>query len=133
MAKWHGAILALGALLASGPAFAQAQGFTADFTWEGTAACFDPQSPPFSLGNVPAGTKTLEFRMQDLDAPSFPHGGGTVAYAGQSKVPRGAFSYKGPCPPHGQHRYMWTVKAEDGAGKVLAVAQVMKKFPPQSP
>jgi hypothetical protein len=34
----------------------------------------------------------------------------------QSRIGRGAFSYQGPCPPHGQHSYQWTVEAQDGNG-----------------
>jgi phosphatidylethanolamine-binding protein (PEBP) family uncharacterized protein len=69
--------------------------------------------------------------MTDLDAPNFIHGGGSVGYDGQQLIPRGAFSYRGPCPPGGQHRYQWTVDAEDGAGHTLATATVTKKFPPE--
>jgi hypothetical protein len=108
---------------------AQTAGFGVDFSWEGTAACFDPKSPPFNLAGVPAGTKRLTFAMKDLDAPSYPHGGGAVAFTGQSQVSRGAFSYQGPCPPSGQHTYQWTVEAQDAAGKTLATATVAKKFP----
>jgi phosphatidylethanolamine-binding protein (PEBP) family uncharacterized protein len=61
-------------------------------------------------------------------APSFPHGGGSVPYSGQGRVERGAFAYKGPCPP-GQHGYQWTIEAQDGAGETLATATAMKKFP----
>ncbi|HXQ65168.1 MAG TPA: phospholipid-binding protein [Alphaproteobacteria bacterium] len=119
------------ALLGAHPLLAQPMGFSVDFSWEGTAACFDPKSPAFSLSNVPPGTTMLAFTLQDLDAPSFPHGGGSVAYRGQAQVPRGSFTYKGPCPPSGQHSYQWTVKAVDASGKTLAVAQTMKKFPPK--
>ena len=121
---------ALALLLAgASPSLAQAPSFRVDFSWDGTASCFDPQSPPFSLSGVPAGTKRLNFAMKDLDAPSFPHGGGIVSFSGQTQVSRGAFSYKGPCPPSGQHTYQWTVEAQDDAGKALAVATAAKKFP----
>ena len=119
------------ALSAASPALAQPVGFTVEFSWEGTAACFDPKSPPFTLVNVPPGTTMLAFQMQDLDAPAYPHGGGMVPYRGERQIPRGAFTYKGPCPPSGQHSYQWTVKAVDGGGKTLAVAQTMRRFPPK--
>ena len=119
------------ALLGAAPALAQPMGFSVDFTWQGTGPCFDPKSPAFTLSNVPPGTTMLSFQMQDLNAPSFPHGGGMVPYRGESRVPRGAFAYKGPCPPSGQHSYQWTIKAVDAAGKTLAVAQTMKRFPPK--
>ncbi len=121
-------------LAALGCASAQAQspGFTVGFTWQGTASCFDPQSPPFSLAGVPPGTKQLKFSMKDLEAPNFPHGGGTVAYNGQSQIKQGAFAYQGPCPRSGGHNYRWTVEAVDGAGKTLAVATATRKFPERS-
>lgn len=128
---WLLALAAVATLAAPSPLRAQTGGFTVDFSWEGTAACFDPKSPPFSLSGVPAGTQQLTFAMKDLDAPSFPHGGGTVAFSRQTQVGRGAFSYKGPCPPSGQHTYQWTVEAQDQAGKTLATATVAKKFPPR--
>lgn len=118
-------------LLGTSALLAQAAKFAADFTWEGTESCFDPKSPPFSLSAVPEGTKELSFQMKDLDAPSYPHGGGSVPYNGQKEIPRGAFSYRGPCPPSGQHSYQWTVKAQDGSGQTLAETKVTKKFPPR--
>ena len=124
-------IVMLVGIAVPGSAGAQVPSFGVDFSWEGTAACFDPKSPPFTLSSVPAGTKRLGFAMKDLDAPSFPHGGGTVAFTGQTQVSRGAFSYKGPCPPSGQHAYQWTVEAQDAGGKTLATATVTKKFPPR--
>lgn len=123
-------IAAVAVLLLAGGTMAHAQSFAVDFTWEGTAKCFDPKSPPFTLSGVPAGTRVLKFQMRDLDAPDFAHGGGTVPYQGQGRIERGAFAYKGPCPPQGQHSYRWTVEAQDGSGKTLATAQVTKKFPP---
>lgn len=118
-------------LLGGSPLLAQSPYFSVDFSWSGTSACFDPKSPPFSFSGVPAGTKQFTFAMKDLDAPGFPHGGGSVAYTGQRQIDRGAFSYKGPCPPQGQHTYQWTVEARDGAGKTLATATVARKFPAQ--
>jgi len=116
-------------LLVATPLVAQTTAFGLDFSWSGTGACFDPKSPPFTLSGVPAGTARLIFQMKDLDAPGFPHGGGNIPYAGQPQIARGAFSYKGPCPPQGQHTYQWTVEAQDGAGKTLATATVARKFP----
>ncbi len=121
------ALLLLGG---SGAPLAQSARFAVDFTWDGTAPCFDPKSPPFTLSGVPPGTKTLRFVMTDLDAPDFPHGGGSAPYRGQSRIERGAFTYQGPCPPQGRHSYQWTVAAQDASGKTLATATATKKFPP---
>lgn len=115
-------------------AYATAQpSFNVAFTWDGTLPCFDPQSPPFMLSGVPTGTKALRFAMKDLDAPDFNHGGGTVAFDGQQRIERGAFTYRGPCPPRGQHRYEWTISAQDAAGRTLATATIETRFPPATP
>ena len=83
-------------------------GFAVTPTWEGVKACsgrpITSPSPAFSLAGVPANTAELEFRMVDLDAPSFNHGGGKVRYAGRARIPPGAFQFIGPCPPQ-THRY----------------------------
>src|SRR4051812_7825121 len=75
-------------------AFAQG-GFAVVATWDGIAACsgqpVSSPSPSFSVTAVPAGATELEFRMDDLDAPRFTHGGGKVKYAGQSRIASGAF------------------------------------------
>jgi phosphatidylethanolamine-binding protein (PEBP) family uncharacterized protein len=118
-------------LLCGGHPYAQVPAFSVDVTWAGSKACFDRQSPPFTLSGIPLGTRKLRFTMTDLDAPNFVHGGGSVMYDGQRLIPRGAFSYRGPCPPSGQHRYRWTVEAEDAAGHTLAIATITKNFPPE--
>jgi phosphatidylethanolamine-binding protein (PEBP) family uncharacterized protein len=105
---------------------AAAQSFSASFRW-----C--PQaSPAFQLRGVPKGTAKINLTMMDLDVPSFQHGGGDVAYAGQNSIPCGALSkasYSGPNPPSGAHTYRWTIKALDAGGGVLAQTTAQRKFP----
>ena len=113
------------AMLAS----ASAADMKASFDWGPTKKCFDGKSPPFKLSSVPDGTAKLDIRMMDLDAPTFSHGGGKVAYSGQNSLPYGAFRYKGPCPPSGTHRYRFTIKALDAKGKTLAKTTADKRFP----
>jgi phosphatidylethanolamine-binding protein (PEBP) family uncharacterized protein len=79
------------------------------------------------LSGVPAGTVKLDIRMVDLNAPDYPHGGGKIAYGGNS-LPYGAFRYQGPCPP-APHTYQFTVKALDAKGKTLDKATARKRFP----
>jgi len=98
------------------------------FNWGPTKDCFDTNSPPFEISNVPEGTKTLSFRMIDLQVPAYPHGGGTVSYEGSGSIPYGAFKYKGPCPPS-PHMYEFTVKALDASGTVLAASTAKRRFP----
>ena len=122
-------LAALIALSATTIAASPAAAMSFNFTWEGVNAC--GSSPPaFTLSDVPRETKQLAFRMVDLDYPSYPHGGGTIAYQGD-QIPAGSFSYKGPCPPRGQHTYQWTVKALDANGKMLATAVTSRPFPPR--
>jgi hypothetical protein len=98
------------------------------FEWGQTTKCFDTKSPPISVTDVPRGSKTLKFRMTDLNAPDYPHGGGTVKYRGMGKLDYGAFRYHGPCPPT-PHTYRIEVWAFDGGGKILAHAEASRRFP----
>jgi hypothetical protein len=101
------------------------------FSWVGYQPC-SSSSPAFTVSDVPAGTARLAFKMVDKNVPSYPHGGGTIAYDGAREIPTGAFSYKGPCPPSGQqHTYEWTVQALDGNGKAIASTTATAKFPPR--
>ena len=109
------------ALLAPG----EAEAFGISFRW-----CTG--SPEFQLKDVPKGTARLDFHMQDLMAPGYPHGGGSLTYLGQSDIACGALngSYRGPSPPPSQiHTYRWTVQALDAAGKTLGTATSERKFP----
>ena len=108
------------------PVVASAMGLS--FVWGPTKKCFDPKSPPMTVSAVPPGTTNLRIHMTDLDAPDYPHGGGTVAYTGNGKLPYGAFRYRGPCPPS-PHTYRMTAEALDGSGKVLAAATATRRFP----
>ena len=101
------------------------------FSWKGYPPC-STRSPAFIVSEVPSGTAQLAFKMVDKDVPTYPHGGGIIAFTGNSEIPAGAFSYRGPCPPNGQqHVYEWTVRAVDGKGKALASTTIVEKFPPQ--
>lgn len=122
--------LALSAVIATFAAVSwpnSAAAFSISVSWRGTAKCFDPQSPIIRLSRVPKNTRKIRFHMTDLDAPNYPHGGGTVTYSGQRRLPKGAFSYKGPCPPT-PHRYRWTARAYDASGKLVGTARTTVRF-----
>jgi hypothetical protein len=85
--------------------------------------------PPFSVADVPAGTKSLAIIMDDPDAPSgtFTHwviwniSPDTISVP-EGVVPEkseegtnsaGEAGYTPPCPPSGQHRYFFTLYALD--------------------
>ena len=114
------------------PAAAHARTLGVRFTWAGTAAC-STAPPAFTITDIPKETKYLEFRLHDLNAPHYPHGGGEVAYSGSGDIPARAFdgAYNGPCPPSGAtHTYVWTVRALDAARKALAEGKATGLFPP---
>jgi phosphatidylethanolamine-binding protein (PEBP) family uncharacterized protein len=112
-------------------AASDAMAMSLSFSWAGYRAC-GSQSPAFTVSDVPPDTARLAFRMVDREVPSYPHGGGTVAYMGKDDIPAGAFSFKGPCPPPGQqHTYEWTVQALDRGGKAIGSAKAAEKFPPR--
>lgn len=107
--------------------------FTISFQWGNTPACHTGRaktvgSPAFVVRGLPAGTETVEFRMKDLDAPQYNHGGGKVRMAGNGTVPPGTFKYKGPCPPGQTHTYRWTATARKG-NSVLGTATAVRRFP----
>jgi len=107
--------------LTTSPALA----FTATFSW-----CSG--SPAFTLKSVPKGTAKIEFWMRDLNKPEYNHGGGTVAYKGQSSIPCGAFNsgFNGPSPPPDQiHTYEFDIKAIGSNGETLAKTTARRKFP----
>lgn len=113
---------------------ARAAGFTFTFDWGDIPLCTTGYpntvpNPTFVLTAVPAGTRTIEFRLKDLDVPSYNHGGGTVTWRGNSTITPGIFTYRSPCPPHGLHTYQWRATARDAAGRTLATATATRPYP----
>jgi phosphatidylethanolamine-binding protein (PEBP) family uncharacterized protein len=107
----------------------EASAFSANFSWSGISAC-GKTSPAFTIRDAPKGTESLRFVMSDKDAPTFRHGGSTVAYDGSGRVPEGEINYIGPCPPSGAvHRYVWSIEALDKSGKVIARTTTEGRFP----
>ncbi|MEQ9260027.1 MAG: YbhB/YbcL family Raf kinase inhibitor-like protein [Roseovarius sp.] len=107
--------------------------FTISFSWGATPACNTGRaktigSPAFVVKGLPAGADRVEFRMKDLDAPNYNHGGGTVGLSRDATVPAGTFKYKGPCPPGQTHTYVWTATAKKGSQK-LGTATAQRRFP----
>lgn len=124
------------ALVAAMTLFAvPAHAFEIGFEWGAFKSCTNGSpktvdNPRFELTDVPAGTQFIRFKMVDLNYPSFDHGGGTVAYAGQTVIEPGAFTYKSPCPPNGQHKYQWTATAQTKkSGGKIGAAKAVRKYP----
>ncbi len=121
------------ALLALGSTPALAADFTISFTWGDIPRCTSGHpgrvpSPRFVVSGLPEGTDTIVFRLKDLDAPNYNHGGGKVRIDRDGVIPAGAFTYKSPCPPGGVHRYEWRATAKHGT-KTLARARARRNYP----
>ena len=87
-------VTAVAAVLTTiGAVCSDATAMSLSFSWTGVARC-SSNPPPFTLSDVPPGTSRLAFNMVDLNLPSYPHGGGTIPYQGNSQIAAGSFSIK---------------------------------------
>jgi hypothetical protein len=125
------AFIAAALVLIASPALAD---MGVSFTWGDIPRCTSGHpgtvpSPQFVLTGVPAGTATVDFRLKDLNVPSYNHGGATLRMGGAGTVPFGTFTYRSPCPPGGVHTYEWRVTARDAAGNALATATARRTYP----
>lgn len=85
-------------------------------------------SPPLAWKNVPAGTRSFAIVMIDPDGGNWTHwlqfnlpvqtsflpeaiGGPRIGVKGKNDF--GELGYGGPCPPGGNHRYIFTIYALD--------------------
>ncbi len=138
------------------PLFANNDGYPEVCTCDGKDI-----NPPLDFARVPAGAKSLALVLRDPDAPggTFIHWimwnidpktervklGQTPEGAVFGKTTDGKTKYVGPCPPHGTHRYIFTLYALDTmiylnegatieqlnaamAGHILVQAQLLGKF-----
>jgi len=108
--------------------------FSFSFDWGDIPLCTSGHpnivdNPIFRLSNVPIGTEMIAFRLTDEQVPSYPHGCGTIPYAGQATIMPGAFRYRSPCPPGGSHTYTWSAEALSHQGKSLARAEASLQYP----
>ena len=130
---------ATGPIIFTSDAFSSGAEIPAGFTCHG-----DNISPPLVWSRLPAGTESLALTMDDLDADGYVHwvmynippdsmglGAGTVpdeelddgSFQGVNS--RGEIGYTGPCPPGGEHQYVFRIYALDAevdleAGATLA-------------
>ena len=119
------------------PAFGNNQSIPAKYTCTGQNV-----SPPLQWSGVPAHTTSLALTVDDPDAPSghFMHWDVTQIPPTTNAIPEGGrvgvegtngfgkTGYGGPCPPSGEHRYVFTLKALDEGGQQLAEATLIGKY-----
>ena len=122
----------LATMMLAAPAAAE---FKFSFDWSGLKLCNTGRpntvtNPAFKVSGVPAGTTVIQFKLTDLNVPSYNHGGGWVKMTADGTAKAGSFRYKSPCPPSGQHSYQWTAIAKTKKnGKTLAKATAARKYP----
>jgi len=141
------------------PAEAQAVGFAltspdfpaggqipAQFTCQGKDQGEDISPQLFWMG-APGGTKGYALTLTDPDAPSgefthwvvydlpakslgIPRGGPLPAGAKEAANSFGKEAYGGPCPPGGEHRYIFTLYALDtpGLGGIADKAELLSRL-----
>ena len=126
----------------SSPAFANNGAIPAKYSCDGANV-----SPPLTIAGVPADAKSLALTVDDPDAPggSFTHWlvwkippSTTTIAEGQHLGTEeqngfGKPGYGGPCPPNGQHHYVFTLyaladEAPPAKGKVVAQTQLIGTY-----
>jgi Raf kinase inhibitor-like YbhB/YbcL family protein len=106
-------------LVVTSSAFRNTEAIPHDYTCQGTA-----QPPPLAWSYVPNGTRSFAILVEDKDAPkgTFTHWLVTDLPPDVTKVEPGsplpheaqiATDYTAPCPPSGQHHYIFHVYALD--------------------
>ena len=119
------------------PAFGNNQSIPAKYTCTGQNV-----SPPLQWTGLPPHTTTLSLMVDDTDAPGghFTHWDVTQIPAATTSIPEGGHvgvegtngfgkqGYGGPCPPSGEHRYVFTLKALDENGREVGRGELIAKY-----
>ena len=126
-----------GSMVLTSSAFGNDQSIPAKYTCTG-----ENISPPLSWTGVPSNAKTLELTLDDPDAPGghFMHWQVSQIPATTTAIPEGGHvgvegtngfgnpGYGGPCPPSGEHRYEFTLKALDAGGSEITHTHLTGKY-----
>ena len=117
---------------------------TLSFDWGNIPRCTSGNpnavsNPIFTISSIPANAKWAKFKLIDMNAMSYFHGGGwvelegntTIDEGGNIVIDRGKFMYKSPCPPSGSHRYRWEVyfTEVDYSTTIIDGASTSKLYP----
>ncbi len=100
-------------------AFGEGEAIPVQFTCDGK-----DRSPPLAWSGAPEGTAAFSLVLDDPDARGFVHwllaglpgdastlDEGSTAGAAEGRNDFGSIGYRGPCPPSGTHRYVFTFVA----------------------
>ncbi len=126
-----------GKITLASPAFGDDQPIPAKFTCTGQNV-----SPPLQWTGLPASAKTLELTVDDPDAPGghFTHWQVTQIPATTTSIPEGGHAgvegtngfgnqgWGGPCPPSGEHRYVFTLRAFDAGGREVGRGELVGRY-----
>ena len=115
----------IGSMEVTSAAFAEGGGIPAQYRCDGGDI-----SPPLAWSEAPAETKAIALTVLDPDASDFVHwlaANVPTGLSGDGSIPEGATgspaagtegrnsggrpAWYGPCPPSGEHRYVFTVSA----------------------
>ena len=126
-----------GKITLASPAFGNDQPIPAKFTCTGANV-----SPPLQWNGIPRTAKTLELTVDDPDAPGghFTHWQVTQIPAATNSISEGGHAgvegtngfgnqgWGGPCPPSGEHRYVFTLRALDASGREVGRGVLVGKY-----
>ena len=138
-----GVLVMAGAFSLTSPAFTDGGNIPSKYTCD---AGRENPSPALAWKDAPAGAKSFVLIMHDPDAPmaggfthwvlfdipaatnSLPENfqANSIGVSGNSGFRR--LGYGGPCPPSGEHRYVFTLKALDERGRVVGQGQLLGKY-----
>jgi len=119
------------------PAFGNDGAIPAKFTCTGKNI-----SPPLQWNGVPKSAATLALHVDDPDAPGghFTHWDIKQIPASTTSIPEGGHAgvegtngfgnqgYGGPCPPSGEHRYVFTLTAFDANGREVGRGELIGRY-----
>ena len=99
-------------------------------------------SPPLAWSGVPSSAKSLSLTVDDSDAPGghFTHWQVTEIPSTATGIPEGGHvglegdngfgnkGWGGPCPPSGEHHYVFTLTALDAGGREVGRGRLVGKY-----
>jgi Raf kinase inhibitor-like YbhB/YbcL family protein len=126
-----------GSIQLTSPAFDYDHNIPAKYTCVG-----ENISPPLRWSGVTGDARSLEISLDDPDAP-----GGHFKHWHVTQIPPltreigegqhigvedtngfGKPGYGGPCPPSGEHRYLFTLRALDANGREVGRGELVGRF-----